>query len=170
MWHRNFGVFLKHACHQAVASDIINALKHKAEKKHETLSQVGKFTSIFVPFTSYLADITCPGSFLLAGRSQENNGEGLTVRRLNHNFKLQLVKSLTCCIVGNNTQQNKTLVAPQLSYYAWEKGNNDWRKTLTVFISGIQFLNQSTLDQGQHSSLLLLEEQTQLKLVMSLFI
>lgn len=121
MWHRNFGVFLKHACHQAVASDIINALKHKAEKKHETLPQVGKFNSIFVPLTSYLADITCPGSFLLAGRSQENNGEGLTIRRLNHNFKLQMVKSLTCCIVRNNKQQNKTLVAPQLSYYAWKK-------------------------------------------------
>lgn len=120
MWHRNFGVFLKHACHQAVASDIINALKHKAEKKHETLPQVGKFNSIFVPLTSYLADITCPGSFLLAGRSQENNGEGLTIRRLNHNFKLQMVKSLTCCIVGNN-KQTKTLVAPQLSYYAWKK-------------------------------------------------
>lgn len=33
--HRNFGVLLKHAGHQAITSDIINALRHRAGK-HET--------------------------------------------------------------------------------------------------------------------------------------
>lgn len=52
---------------------------------------------------SHLADITGPCSLLLTRRSQEDHREGLTVRRLHHDFKLQVVEALTCCVVCKNT-------------------------------------------------------------------
>lgn len=107
VWHRNFRVLLKHAGHQAVASDVIDALKQRAEKaglKNITFTvqfKLPHWTSdpTASNIQAHLANITGPRRLFLARWGQEDNGEGLTVRRLHHNFELQVAEALACCIV-----------------------------------------------------------------------
>ena len=105
--------------------------------------------------SSYLADVAGPRSLFLARRSQEDNREALTVRRFHHNFKLQMVEALTCCVVYKmNTQAHSSV------NWHWTGNKRQAQvgfgiQLLTVLITGIQFFNESTLDQRQRSSLLL---------------
>lgn len=133
VWHRNFGVFLKHACHQAVTADVINALWQK-QKKHDSESQQDQLTSFITALNPHLADVAGPGGFLLAGRSQEDDREGLTIRRLHHDLKLQVTEALTCSVVckSNRKQQSKDFIrlihanVPVCSQSALLKGMH-WR-------------------------------------------
>lgn len=98
----------------------------------------------------HLADIAGPRRLLLTGRSQQDHGEGLTVGRLHHHFKLQVVEALTCCVVCGNTG-----VSPVSGKHKHEV----WLEILTVLITGVQLLKESALYEGQRSSLLLGEKE-----------
>ena len=69
---------------------------------------------------THLADVARPRRLLLARRSQQDDGERLTVGRLHHDFKLQMVEALTCCVVWKLTHTHThththTRSSPQLT-------------------------------------------------------
>lgn len=109
VWHRNFRVLLEHAGHQAVTSDVIDALKRVEITElmvRNLFAWPQRCTSDPSASNSrtHLADVAGPRRLLLARRSQEDHREGLTVGRLHHNFKLQVIEALACCIVWEGEQ------------------------------------------------------------------
>lgn len=112
--HRNFGVLLEHAGHQAVTPDVIDALKQREEESN-IWNQKAALSSRSAQFglhaRTHLADVARPRCLLLARWSQQDDGERLTVGRLHHDFKLQMVEALTCRVVC----KNKHTHSPRLS-------------------------------------------------------
>lgn len=97
--HRDFGVLLKHAGHQAVTTDIVDALKRRAEENLSGAAATHSQSRRPSNRRPHLADVAGPRRFFLAGRSQEDDGERRTVGRLHHNLELQVVEALAGGVV-----------------------------------------------------------------------
>ena len=90
MWHSDFGVLLKHTCHQAIAADIVDTLQRdrgiESERGSQRERDVQSERLTMFPFPilvhqvvyvvhkvqgkTHLADVTGPCSFFLPGGGQ----------------------------------------------------------------------------------------------------
>lgn len=114
--HRDFGVLLKHAGHQAVTTDIVDALKRRAEENLSGADATHSQSRRPSNRRPHLADVAGPRRFFLAGRSQEDDGERRTVGRLHHNLELQVVEALAGGVVWGRREKTHGLFPRRRSH------------------------------------------------------